>query len=189
MTLQSFKRKLKMAYYSREIKQIALVYFFGIAALAALIGIGYLFFIDKSAVPKIDVKLSDVKSNEDWYVVLFVIGLLLLLVFYIVYAFFFYPKKHRKDLQRINHFISALEKGEKITSYDIYPLQDHETNWLYQLWGIRYISFDLTDKNFEQLGAEEMFLVPTSCDEIIKQYYNPYGNEKNIEDTWKELGK
>lgn len=187
MTLDKLKLHLKIYYFYKEFKQILLVYSFAIGALFVLGYVGYSSFSD--TFPTIQTQLLPKNNSENLYVYLVIIGVFLLLIFYIFYALFFYPKKFKKDITRINYFIEALKKGEKIIDYQIISAVENENKIgiFESLFPMEYMWFELTDKSFSQEGSEEYFLVPNYCKKEILAYYDSYGNGGNVEDTWNEL--
>ena len=189
MTLPQIKSKLKTAYYFNEIKQIVLVYFFAIISLAILLFLGYQFVTDANAVTTKATQLAESKdSNETLYVYLFFGAIIFLLVFYVVYAVFFYQKKFRNHIASINNFITALENGEKITDYGSHPIQENDQTLLHSFYHWELMDFEISDKNFPEEGS--WFHVSQACKEVlIANYYDRYGNDKNIEETWEELDK
>jgi hypothetical protein len=185
MTLNSLHINLTIAYFLKEAKQLLLVYIFAFAALAVLIFFGKIYYTSPTTLENI----AEVKGNknETLYAYVFFIGIATFLLFYVVYAFFFYPKKFSKDKARIKQFITCLQNGGKIIDYIIYPMDVKDETLINYFITWEYMWFELTDETFSQTGTEEYFLVPSYCKETLMQYYDRYGNDKNIEETWQEL--
>lgn len=188
MTLEKIKKKLKFAYYLNEAKQIVVVYLFALLSIMALGFLIYTYFDNPTLIENQGQKLiNNSDKNEALYAWLFFGGILLLLVFYIVYAVFFYPKKFKQAVTDINNFVLALQNGNKITDYDTYPINENQITFLHTLYGWQLADFEISKKENFPSEAGDFFIVSEKTLQALMEYYDTYGNDNNIEQTWSQL--
>lgn len=177
-----------MAYYFNEAKQIILVYLFALLATAAM---GFLLYSYTSGPGKaqnhVQKLISTSPKDETLYTWLFFGGTFLLLLFYIVYAIFFYPKKFKRALNDINGFVTELQQGNKITDFNTYPANVGDRTFLHTLLGWQLADFEISKKKNYPSEAGDFFIISEKTLQALMEYYDSYGNDKNIEQTWNQL--
>lgn len=188
MTLEKIKKNLKFAYYLNEAKQIVVVYLFALLSIMALGFLIYTYIDNPTQVEnQVQKLINNSNKNETLYTWLFFGGIMLLLVFYIVYAVFFYPKKFKRAINDINNFVLELQNGNKITDYSTYPIAKTEITFLHTLYGWQLADFEISKKKNYPSEAGDFFIISEKTLQALMEYYDSYGNDKNIEQTWNQL--